>query len=57
MFQADESSPTGRDCPAERLERELLAGLQSPVREMTPKDWQELRAAILKKLPPAPDSE
>ena len=34
----------------EELERKILEGLDSPTREMTPDDWQELRSTLRKKL-------
>jgi hypothetical protein len=34
----------------EDLERKILAGLDSPVREMTSDDWRELRSTLHKKL-------
>ncbi len=34
----------------EELERKILEGLDSPSREMTSDDWQELRSTLRKKL-------
>ena len=34
----------------EELERKILEGLNSPTREMTSDDWQELRSTLRKKL-------
>ena len=34
----------------EALERKILEGLDSPAREMTADDWQELRTTLRKKL-------
>ncbi len=34
----------------EALERKILEGLDSPAREMTPGDWQELRGTLREKL-------
>lgn len=34
----------------EELERKILEGLDSPAREMTSEDWQELRSTLRKKL-------
>ena len=32
------------------LERKILEGLDSPARQMTPEDWQELRRTLRDKL-------
>ena len=34
----------------EELERKILEGLDSPARELTDEDWQELRSTLRKKL-------
>ena len=34
----------------EELERKILEGLDSPTREMSSEDWQELRSTLRKKL-------
>lgn len=34
----------------EELERRILEGLDSPARELTSEDWQELRSTLRKKL-------
>ncbi|MEQ8762544.1 MAG: type II toxin-antitoxin system ParD family antitoxin [Planctomycetota bacterium] len=34
----------------EELERKILEGLDSPAREMTDEDWQDLRSTLKKKL-------
>ena len=34
----------------EELERKILEGLDSPSREMTSEDWQELRSTLRRKL-------
>lgn len=34
----------------EELERRILAGLDSPARELSAEDWQELRRTLRKKL-------
>jgi len=34
----------------EALERKILEGLDSPSREMTPGEWQELRSTLRRKL-------
>lgn len=34
----------------EELERKILEGLDSPSRQMTPEEWQELRTTLRRKL-------
>ena len=41
----------------EDLEHKILAGLDSPAREMTPGEWQELRATLRRKLTKPVDGE
>jgi hypothetical protein len=41
----------------EDLEHKILAGLDSPAREMTAEEWQELRATLRRKLTKRVDGE
>jgi Arc/MetJ-type ribon-helix-helix transcriptional regulator len=41
----------------EEFERKILDGLDSPLREMTSEDWQELRRTLRKRLTKRPKAE